>query len=56
MVIPLEGKGVMDMELWLMLLVSILSLVVAVINLTTAIVTAKNTQQEKKKELPPRKK
>src|SRR5699024_12704199 len=45
----------MDMELWLMLLASLLSLVVAVINLITAVVTARNTQHKKKKELPPRK-
>src|SRR5699024_5126464 len=45
----------MDMELWLMLLASLLSLVVAVINLITAAVTARNTQYKKKKELPPRK-
>ena len=43
------------MELWLMLLASLLSLVVTVINLITAVVTARNTQHEKKKELPPRK-
>src|SRR5699024_3634043 len=45
----------MDMELWLMLLASLLRLVVAVINLITAVVTARNTQHKKKKELPPRK-